>query len=51
MADYKRMYTKLLNTVTDTIRTLQSAQVETEEMFLSQEEPNITVLEQPDKKE
>ena len=46
MADYKRMYTKLFNTVTDTIQNLQAAQVETEEMFVSQKEPKITVLNQ-----
>lgn len=48
MADYKTMYTKLFNTITDTIRNLQAVQVETEEMFISQEEPNITVLDRPD---
>lgn len=49
MADYKTMYTALFNAITDTILILQTAQVKTEEMFLSQEEPNITVLEPPDK--
>ena len=44
MADYRKMYTKLFNTVTDTIQNLQAAQVETEEMFISQEEPNTTLL-------
>jgi len=46
VANYKQMYTKLFNTVTDTIHTLQAAQVETEEMFVSQKEPEITVLNQ-----
>ena len=44
MADYKKMYTKLFNTVTDTINLLQAAQAETEEMFLSQKDTEIVVL-------
>jgi len=44
MADYKTMYIKLFNAVTNTINSLQAIQVETEEMFLSQVEPDITLL-------
>lgn len=50
MADYKSMYAKLFNTITDTIESLKAAQIETEEMFLSSDEPNVTVLNQPDDK-
>lgn len=48
MADYKSMYTKLFNAITDTIHNLQAVQVETEEMFLAQEEPEIVLLDGPD---
>jgi len=44
MADYKSMYTKLFNSVTDAIGILQNAQAETEEMFLSQKDTEIVVL-------
>lgn len=47
MADYKTMYTKLFNVISDTIGNLQAAQIETEEMFMSQEEPEIVLLNQP----
>jgi len=48
MADYKAMYTKLFNAITDAIRNLQAVQIEAEKMYISQEEPNITVLDRPD---
>lgn len=48
MADYKSMYIKLFNAITDTIHNLRAMQAETEEMFLSSEELNITVLDRPD---
>jgi len=48
MADYKAMYTKLFNAITDVTRTLQNAQVGTEEIFLSQKESEIIALDRPD---
>ena len=44
MADYNLMYKKLFNAVTDTIRILQTAQAETEEIYLSQEDAAIILL-------
>lgn len=44
MADYCSMYKKLFNAVTDTIRILQTAQVETEQMYILQEETKILLL-------
>jgi len=42
---YKEMYDKLFNRITDVIRELQTAQRETEEMFLSQSpEPGVLAL-------
>jgi len=35
MADYKAMYLKLFNAVTDTISVLQTAQSETEAMYIN----------------
>ena len=35
MADYKSMYLKLFNAVTDTINALQTAQSETEDMYMN----------------
>jgi len=49
MANYSRMYTKLFNKVSDAIHLLQTAQTETEEIYLSQEEPDIHILDNPDK--
>lgn len=51
MPQYKGMYTKLFNTITDAVNLLQTAQTETEEMYLSQEEPEIHVLDNPNDKE
>ena len=48
MADYKKMYTKLFNTVTDTINLLQTAQADTEEIYMEQEEPSIALLDSLD---
>lgn len=48
MADYKTMHTKLFNAVTDTVNLLQAAQVETEEMFIEQEDPQIILLDNED---
>jgi hypothetical protein len=44
MADYKKMYSKLFNTVTDTVKTLQAAQMETEEMYIDHDPTPITLL-------
>ena len=46
MADYKGMYYRLFNAITDAGKILNAAQVETEEMFVSQKEPEIIVLNQ-----
>ena len=47
MADYKVMYTKLFNKVTDIINVLQAAQVETEGMYIDHE-PTIHTLIKPE---
>jgi hypothetical protein len=44
MPDFKKMYTHLFNKVTDAISILQSAQAETEEMFMEQGDPKILLL-------
>lgn len=44
MADYSSMYKKLFNAVTDAIKILQAAQVETESIYINDESPNITLL-------
>jgi len=41
--DYQAMYLKLFNAVTDAIKTLQTAQVATEEMYIDHN-PGITLL-------
>ena len=41
MADYKSMYYKLFNEVTDTIERLQKIQQECEELFIKSEEDNL----------
>lgn len=51
MADYKTMYLTLFNAVTDAVKLLQKAQIEVEEMFISQEEPKITLLKLSDETE
>lgn len=43
MPDYKAMYYHLFNAMTDAIELLQNAQLETEEMVLSEENPE-TIL-------
>lgn len=37
MADYKELYLKLFNNITDTIEQLQQIQKDAEELFISQE--------------
>jgi len=41
MADYKSMYYKLFNEVTDTIERLQKIQQECEELYIKSEEDNL----------
>ena len=41
MADYKAMYLKLFNEVTDTIERLQKIQQECEEIYIKSEEENL----------
>lgn len=45
MADYKSMYYKLFNEVTDTIERLQKIQQECEQIFIDSEEENLKKLE------
>jgi len=45
MADYQKMYTTLFNAMTNAITLLQEAQRETEELYISADTPNLTVLE------
>jgi len=44
MADFNAMYKKLFNATTNAIKILQTAQAETEEMYMSQEDTTITLL-------
>lgn len=44
MPDYKEMYFKLFNKVTDVIEELQQIQRETEELYISGSEPDVTML-------
>lgn len=39
MPDYQKLYTTLFNRVSDIIEELQKAQIEAEEMYISEEEP------------
>jgi len=52
MADYAEMYKKLFQSQTKAIQILQKAQQDTEEMFMTAPDNNVTVLEnkKPDKK-
>ena len=47
MADYKKMYTTLFSAVTKAITLLQEAQIKTEELYISAEEPVVTILKPP----
>lgn len=49
MTNYKLMYLKLFNAVTDTISELQKVQSECEEMYISSEEPIDEVYSQKTK--
>jgi len=44
MAAYDAMYKKLFNATSDAIKILQTAQAEAEEMYISQDEPKITLI-------
>jgi len=44
MADYQKMYTTLFRAVTEAITLLQSAQCETEELYISANEPDIVLI-------
>lgn len=44
MVDYKKMYAKLFNKVSDVICGLQDIQRETEEMYINSGEPTLLVL-------
>ena len=44
MPDYKRMYKKLFNAVTEAIEILQEAQVDTEELYIESSEIDDTKL-------
>lgn len=48
MASYQNMYYNLFNKITDAINLLQTAQIESEEMFISQQEPDTMVLDKLD---
>ena len=49
MSDSKSlMYSKLFNTVTDVINILQKAQIETEEIFIGQEDAQVVELRRVD---
>lgn len=45
MADYQKMYMTLFNAITDVIGILQKAQQVTEELYISEAQPHIMVLE------
>lgn len=45
MADYKSLYIRLFNKITDAIAILQTAQAETENLYIQQEDPEIVLLE------
>jgi hypothetical protein len=46
-ADFKTMYLRLFNTITDVIDILQKAQAETEAMYTVQGEPTLISLDPP----
>lgn len=43
MADYQKMYLTLFNKITDTIKNLEEIQQLTEEMYISEEQPKISL--------
>lgn len=46
MADYAKMYRSLFRAVTSSIELLQKAQQESEEIYISGDEPVITIVPQ-----
>ena len=50
MADYKKMYTILFNAITDVIHSLQDAQSETEEVYVSAKEFLLRLVTETDEK-
>jgi hypothetical protein len=48
VADYKKMYTRLFNAATDAVNILQSAQVETEKMYIEHDPTPLTLLNSED---
>ncbi len=48
MADYQKMYHRIFNAATDAIKLLQKAQIESEEIYIAQDEDNISILPDPD---
>ena len=51
MEDYKSMYYKLFHSTTEAIAVLQNAQKKTEEMFMNQNEPKLTLIESETQKD
>ncbi len=49
MENYKMMYTKLFNKVTDIIEELQAVQQETEDLYMQEEGGNVVVLEEEER--
>lgn len=47
MPNYKELYYKLFRASEDAVRLLIAAQRECEELYLSSDEPNLTVVKQP----
>ena len=43
MPDYKEMYLKLFNSITNAIEILQQAQIETEEIYITSDDENNVV--------
>lgn len=48
MADYQKMYRKLFQATTRAIELLQQAQQETEEIYISSDEPELQLVKQKD---
>ena len=48
MADYRKMYLTLFSAITDAIAILQKSQQDTEELYISADQPNFTVLKKID---
>lgn len=44
MTDYQQMYSNLFNKVTDVVEELQQVQRETEELYIKNSEPGLTML-------